>query len=219
MGEAKPGGLVIFRAPQTRSSSGQTPHSHHPDSQPQSSQPNPEQATLRSKSPKPTALKAKADRAPPPRRTGKGKDRELPASTRSEPELDEDVLQMRTETDALRRQSRSENSIGSVNGSFQFPPARPPRSPHERIHDASQPIPLQETPQIQKNKIMRGETGHRRRSSVSRGKRASSSFENTGVISEYGPLGPLQLFPHSLMSAQLSLIRLWPIQHSTSTST
>ncbi|OJT05504.1 hypothetical protein TRAPUB_3682 [Trametes pubescens] len=45
------------------------------------------------------------------------------------------------------------------------------------------PVAQQETPQIEKNKLIRGETGHRRRSSVSRGKRISSSYEATGVIS------------------------------------
>lgn len=58
----------------------------------------------------------------------------------------------------------------------------------------TQPLQPRETPQIDRNRAMRdgtlsqgtpGTPGHRRRSSLSgRGKRASSSFENNGVISE-----------------------------------
>ena len=51
----------------------------------------------------------------------------------------------------------------------------------------SQPLPLQETPEIRKNKLLRGEPvagKARRKSSLTRGKRISSTFENTGVIGE-----------------------------------
>ncbi|KAI0052344.1 hypothetical protein FA95DRAFT_1553684 [Auriscalpium vulgare] len=60
------------------------------------------------------------------------------------------------------------------------------RSARQPSHvDAQMPLAPRETPQIEKNKQMRGEgsNGHSRRSSVSmRGKRMSTSFENTGVI-------------------------------------
>lgn len=59
----------------------------------------------------------------------------------------------------------------------------------------TQPLQPRETPQIDRNRAMRdgtlkdhgtpGTPGQRRRSSLSgRGKRASTSFENNGVISE-----------------------------------
>lgn len=51
----------------------------------------------------------------------------------------------------------------------------------------SQPLPLQETPEIRKNKLLRGEPvagKTRRKSSLTRGKRISATFENTGVIGE-----------------------------------
>ncbi|KAJ3484487.1 hypothetical protein NLI96_g5606 [Meripilus lineatus] len=186
VGEAKPGGLVIIRAPPTRANHAQSSNLHTSDttSQPSSQTPSSSTSTPND-STQPTSKRGKSDNAPSSRRTGKGKDRELTSTNRSEPEVDEDVRQMQSEADDLRRRSRSEASVGSLDQTIQFPSSRPPRTPsHERIHDASHPIPLQETPQIEKNKIMRGETGHRRRSSVSRGKRASSSFENTGVITQ-----------------------------------
>ena len=118
---------------------------------------------------------------------GKAKDREVYAATRADPEVDEDVRQMQSETDTLRRKSQAaEQAAGSLNGDVQFPPRTPraPGSSSRRDVDTVAPLAQQETPQIEKNKIMRGETGHRRRSSVSRGKRASSSYETTGIICE-----------------------------------
>lgn len=105
---------------------------------------------------------------------------------------------MQTETDTLKQRSRPPKT---VNPAFQFPPpngtAKPRKQPSQqqqntsqtrgRIREVSQPLPLQETPQIHKNKLMRGEAvpGHtRRKSSLTRGKRISSAFENTGVIGE-----------------------------------
>ncbi len=107
------------------------------------------------------------------------------ATTRAEPEVDEDVRQMQSETDTLRQ--RSQAAASSMNTDVEFP-ARTPRKPNSssrRNIDTTEPIALQETPQIEKNKAMRGESGHRRRSSVSRGKRVSSSYEATGVICEW----------------------------------
>ncbi len=95
---------------------------------------------------------------------------------------------MQSEPDTLRRKSQAaEQAAGSLNKDVQFPP-RTPRAPgpsSRRDVDTVAPLAQQETPQIEKNKIMRGETGHRRRSSVSRGKRASSSYETTGIICEW----------------------------------
>ncbi|KAI0789954.1 Mis12-Mtw1 protein family-domain-containing protein [Abortiporus biennis] len=192
IGEEKPGGLVIVRVPPARPPSSQERSSEtsqiHP---PSSSQPS-QHHHLNGDTSKPPSKKLKSDAPPHPRRTGKGKEREIPVGTRTEPEVEEDVRQMQSEADSLREKSRGADGAATTNGygtAFSFPvgpPSRSSRLPpsHERIHDLSQPIAQQETPQIQKNKIMRGETGHRRRSSISRGKRASSSFENTGVITQ-----------------------------------
>jgi kinetochore protein Mis13/DSN1 len=113
----------------------------------------------------------------------------------------EDVRQMQTETDTLRRRSRPPETIDPA---FQFPPPetlakskshKPPSQPSERgrVREMSLPLPLQETPEIRKNKLMRGDPvvgkgSARRKSSLSRGKRISSTFENTGVIGELLPL-------------------------------
>lgn len=95
----------------------------------------------------------------------------------------------------------------------------------------TQPLQPRETPQIDRNRAMRdgtlkdhgtpGTPGHRRRSSLSgRGKRASTSFENNGVISEsvFGrvPDSPLHLW--SLTPRKVNLTRRWTIRASTSTS-
>ena len=54
---------------------------------------------------------------------GKAKDREVYAATRADPEVDEDVRQMQSETDTLRRKSQAaEQAAGSLNGDVQFPP-------------------------------------------------------------------------------------------------
>lgn len=116
---------------------------------------------------------------------------------------------MEDEADHLRRNSRAHTTINpaltsSINPEFQFP-ARPPdpgsaRKGKAKITDTSVPLPQEETPQIERNKLLRGGAmaalgngrsekttgggGHRRKSSInSRGKRISSSFETTGIIS------------------------------------
>lgn len=123
---------------------------------------------------------------------GKGKGRAvLPGVAEVDEEVrqSEDVRRMQSETDNLRRKSRAAEAVtANANPAFQFPPSgasskssqsQPSRG---RIREMSIPLPLQETPQIQRNKHLRGDTGHRRQSSLSRGKRISSSYENTGVI-------------------------------------
>ena len=135
---------------------------------------------------KPPSKKLRAEGSS--RAIGKAKERDVYATTRAEPEVDEDVRQMQSETDTLRRRSQAaEQAANSLNADVDFP-ARTPRKPNStsrRNIDTTEPIAQAETPQIEKNKMMRGETGHRRRSSVSRGKRVSSSYEATGVICEW----------------------------------
>lgn len=146
----------------------------------------------------PPAKKYKADTDSVVAKGAKGKERETLASNRTEPEVDEDVRQMQSEADSLRRQSRAAESAIAVNPAFQIPPpstngrsnksSRPPPSQSRGraiSRETSQPIPQQETPQIERNKMMRADPGHtRRKSSLTRGKRISSSYVNTGVISE-----------------------------------
>ncbi|PSS32065.1 hypothetical protein PHLCEN_2v2172 [Hermanssonia centrifuga] len=208
LGEEKPGGLVIVRAP-----------SHIPSPDPQANppqsllpprlQPHAPSAqpavhlTTNGNSTNPPAKKYRADTEPVTSKPAtKGKERDDSANT---PEVDEDVRQMQSETNSLRQRSRAAeaaSSFGTMNPAFQFPPpptnghtpitqpsssrsSRPPHSRGRTVRETSEALPLQETPQIQKNKMMRGDGGHsRRRSSVSRGKRISSSFENTGVIAQ-----------------------------------
>ncbi|KAI0760969.1 Mis12-Mtw1 protein family-domain-containing protein [Trametes elegans] len=180
-GEEQPGGLVIVRAPAPGNrtlqiepvrSESRAP-SRQPSAQPQTSQ-----------STKPPSKKLRAEGSS--RAVGKAKERDVYATTRADPEVDEDVRQMQSEADSLRRRSQAaEQAAGHAQGDIQFPArsSRPPDPSSRRNIDTMVPIAQQETPQIEKNKLMRGESGHRRRSSVSRGKRISSSFETTGVIS------------------------------------
>ncbi|KAI0649521.1 Mis12-Mtw1 protein family-domain-containing protein [Trametes meyenii] len=180
-GEEQPGGLVIVRAPAP------TNHALRIEPLPAESRAPSRQPSVQPQAPqltKPPAKKLRADGSS--RSVGKAKERDVYATTRTDPEVDEDVRQMQSETDTLKRRSQAaEQAAGSAPRDFEFP-ARPSRtfgSSSRRDVDTVMPIAQQETPQIEKNKIMRGETGHRRRSSVSRGKRISSSFETTGVIS------------------------------------
>ncbi|KAI0819262.1 Mis12-Mtw1 protein family-domain-containing protein [Trametes gibbosa] len=179
-GEEQPGGLVIVRAPAPAN------RTLHIEPVPTESRATSRQPSVQSQplhSTKPPSKKLRADGSS--RAVGKAKDRDVYAATRADPEVDEDVRQMQSEADTLRRRSQAAEQVaGTVSGSFEFP-ARTPRQPSSsrRNIDTVVPIAEQETPQIEKNKIMRGDTGHRRRSSVSRGKRISSSFETTGVIS------------------------------------
>ena len=185
--------------------------SRQPSAQPQSlSQP---------QSSRPAAKKLRADGSS--RAVGKAKEREVYATNRAEPEVDEDVRQMQSETDSLRRRSQAAGQ-GVNSADVEFPPRtpRPPNSGSRRNVDTTEPIAARETPQIEKYKMMRGETGHRRRSSVSRGKRVSSSYEATGVICEWHV--PLLLSvrpPIRMHGPQPTRIHLCPSRVSSSTST
>ncbi|KAL4064226.1 Mis12-Mtw1 protein family-domain-containing protein [Scleroderma yunnanense] len=159
IGEEQPGGLVIVRASSQNHSS---------------SQPLVSTSSLASTSQPPSKkLKADSFRAP----TG-AKQRDVPAApSREDPELDEDIRQMEDETDDLRRRSRAKESKNHSHG--RYPP------------DTLQPLHNCETPKIQRNKLLRVGQPHtpqaqtpRRTSMSMRGKRISTSFENTGVISQ-----------------------------------
>ncbi|KAH9847254.1 Mis12-Mtw1 protein family-domain-containing protein [Lenzites betulinus] len=179
-GEEQPGGLVIVRAP------GPANRTLHIEPVPTESRAPSRQPSVQSQpqhSTKPPSKKMRADG--PSRAVGKAKERDVYAATRADPEVDEDVRQMQSEADTLRRRSQAAEQVAAaVSADFDFPARtlRPPTTSRRNI-DTVVPIADQETPKIEKNKIMRGDTGHRRKSSVSRGKRISSSFETTGVIS------------------------------------
>ena len=176
-GEEQPGGLVIVRAPAPSSRSlhiEPLPAEPRASSRPPSVQPQPQPS-------KPPSKKLRADGSS--RSVSKPKDRDVYAPARPDPEVDEDVRQMQSETDTLKRRSQAAAEQAASSSDVQFPP-RTPNVNSRRNIDTLEPIAQAETPQIEKNKAMRGETGHRRRSSVSRGKRISSSYETTGVICE-----------------------------------
>lgn len=185
------------------------------------------------------------------RADAKGKERKIPLlnGTGDDEGAEEEVRRMNSEANVLREQSRALAASvpsGALQVDFKFPPppgttvksrvrqlqgksgagrrnlgglGTPPMKSAGR--DSMQPVIEQETPQIAKNKLLRGEhpsmklsavpsqsvepemtagsriasgsdlgttaAGHsRRRSSISmRGKRVSTSFETTGVISAF----------------------------------
>lgn len=198
IGEEQPGGLIIVRAPVQRAISPLNPPSSQPlptttsfpPSRPTPSHSQPLPSTSSSTVPgpsKPPSKKFKADSSRAP--TG-AKSRDVLATTREEPELDEDIRQMESETDHLRSRSRAKEA---AHPSFQLPSAA--TTPSKRHPpDVLQPLPESETPQIERNKLIREgpsiprtpqtqTPSHSRRTSMSmRGKRISTSFENTGVI-------------------------------------
>ena len=202
VGEEQPGGLVIIRAPPARSSSQDVHPIHIVPQQPSiraSSVPVHPQTHLNGNSLRPPAKKLKADGVGNLQRA-----RSTTPSLRTDHDTEEETRQSedrqttQSEIDVLKPRSRLPDSTNSsINPAFQFPPPeaggvsrpqKPPSQQRGRIREMTQPLPLQETPEIRKNKIMRGEVlpGHtRRKSSLSRGKRISSTFESTGVIGEY----------------------------------
>ncbi|KAI0058764.1 hypothetical protein BV25DRAFT_1840796 [Artomyces pyxidatus] len=181
-GEEQPGGLVIIRSVPSHPPSSQ---GVKPPSSSQSSTPDPTTSRVPPSQPPNKKFKASSSGTSTSNKTGKGKERDLSASSRPEVEVDEDVRRMETETDALRRASRPHTGSSSMSLDFTRETNHSRQSSHI---DSSLPLAPRETPQIEKNKIMRGESGHVRRSSLtSRGKRTSTSFENTGVITQPHP--------------------------------
>lgn len=193
--------MVIVRASSVLPSSQEAPRngqSQRPASRQPSVQP-PSRAT-NGTAVVPPAKKYRADAGPGDAHRGKGKEREILVDGRTEPEVEEDVRLMQSETDTLRQQTRVAESTNGINPAFHFPvpstngrtntktSRAPPSVPRGRAvaRETSLPVPDQETPQIMRNKLMRGTPGHtRRKSSLTRGKRISSTYVNTGVISKF----------------------------------
>ncbi|TFK49790.1 hypothetical protein OE88DRAFT_1662456 [Heliocybe sulcata] len=165
-GEEQPGGLVIVRAqpsaPSSRTPSTQPPD--HPPPRPPSAGPS-----------QPPSKKFKSDPRPPHRPVGKAKERDLIAASRPDPEVDEDVRQMNVEAEHLRRRSRA--NAEAVNKDFSLPAVstsakQPPHSDQSRqgrslTRNGDPPPP------------------NRRKSSLSmRGKRVSTAYDTSGVITQ-----------------------------------
>ncbi|KAF8508094.1 Mis12-Mtw1 protein family-domain-containing protein [Hysterangium stoloniferum] len=123
---------------------------------------------------------------------GKGKEREVLAPTRQELEAEEDIRRMDAERERLRvREARAQarTQPSELKQSFIHP--QPPSSRKKqnlatpakvRSIDTTLSLPIRDTPTIERNRAMRGEPVERRTSLTRRGKRASSSFENKGII-------------------------------------
>ena len=198
IGEEQPGGLIIVRAPVQRavsplnrpSSQPLPATTSNPPSRPPSSHSQPQPSTSNSIALGPSKPPSKKFKADSSRAPTNAKSRDVLATTREEPELDEDIRQMESETDHLHNRSRAKEA---AHPSFYLPPtATTPSKRHPP--DVLRPLPESETPQIERNKLMREgpsiprtpqtqTPSHSRRTSMSlRSKRISTSFENTGVI-------------------------------------
>lgn len=176
---------------------------------------------------RPTSKKFRSGSQPPASRTTSGSRsyiRGLTPSTQEDLDIEEDVRAMEDEADHLRRNSRAHTTIDSsvrlsTNPAFQFPPRPPdPDTPKGRSKttDISMPLPSDDTPRIERNKRLREgamaaitdgwspaasngrEGGRGRKSSISsRGKRISTSFETTGVITQpHGSVSESSFYKH-----------------------
>jgi len=104
---------------------------------------------------------------------------------------------MEAEADRLRRrEAKAQAKATDLDSSMLPPPSMSRAKQHVNDHstplkkgpiDIVQPLPVRDTPTIDRNRQMRGEapSSDRRSSLTKRGKRASSSFENKGVIRMY----------------------------------
>ncbi|KIJ52346.1 hypothetical protein M422DRAFT_43230 [Sphaerobolus stellatus SS14] len=138
---------------------------------------------------KPGGLIIKPLQPVPPK--GKGKQREIPTATQEELEIDEEVKQMEAKTERLRvREAQAQAQATDLNTSIPPSQLKQLKQPvnrrstplMERTIDMMQPLPVRDTPVADRNRLMRGELPDRRSSLTRRGKRASSSFENKGII-------------------------------------
>lgn len=194
VGEEQPGGLIIVRASSARPAHSQEVPPTRSEPQPplrHSSVPPPSRTASNgdvngSLSAHPSK-KFRADSGTAPG-SNKGKDRTGLGSV-AEADEDEDVRQMQSETEILRRKSLAAAANSNPDPRFQFPApgassrsTKPPSQPRGRMRETTQPVPSQETPQQERNRLLRGQTGSRRKSSLTRGKRVSSTYQSTGVI-------------------------------------
>ncbi|EPQ52472.1 hypothetical protein GLOTRDRAFT_140210 [Gloeophyllum trabeum ATCC 11539] len=177
-GEEQPGGLVIVRAPPSRPPSTQPPDQHPvrpPSTEPRrhpSATPGPSQ---------PASKKFRSDSRPATghRPVGKAKDRDLVATSRPDPEVDEDVRLMNDEAEHLRRRSRA--NADHVNPDFNFPAvaasAKQPPPSSRNVEQTRQGRALTRNGDTQQH-------GRRKSSLSMRGKRVSTTYETSGVITQ-----------------------------------
>ncbi|KIM40720.1 hypothetical protein M413DRAFT_446110 [Hebeloma cylindrosporum] len=208
------GGLLIVRAPDPQISQSQPTTSHHVGSSipPFASQPIPSGSSAFPK-PAAKKFKADPQTQPRPRAKSKAatRDRVAYSTAYDDSEVEKDVRAMEDEADHLRRNSRAHTTIDSSllvrESGVHFPPRPEPSNTSRskgktRIIDTSVEMPESETPKIERNRQMRKDAmdaynnslrtpepnsknqTHRRKSSVGRGKRTSTSFEATGVITQ-----------------------------------
>lgn len=216
-GDEGTGGLVIVRAASsTDKTSSQEPPSLQPPSRSRS-------LSVSSQAQGPPLKRFKSATSVP---TSSG--RKPPSSSqgiRDEGEAEEDVKRMESETDQLRRKSRaSEDTVGFANPPFPLQAASTKRRAAPGYSDTTQPVDVHETPKQNRNKSLRenGSVNGRRSSSGSRGKRISTSYENSGII------GALHSLPGSSVkcaelyarsSTAQFCIRFHPLQTYRSRST
>jgi hypothetical protein len=134
-----------------------------------------------------------------------------------EPHVDEDIARMDDEVRSLRRASRS-SSTGALNPEFVLPvpgtsPAptswekTPARKGKSRTPGRETSVQAEMAEQERRGRATTptagpSNPGHRRKSSLSaRGKRARSSLENSGIISEHHPRFPLAHVSYSCSSS------------------
>ena len=206
---------MIVRAPDSQISQSQPTTSNHVGSSlpHPASQPLPSSSTAFPK-PTAKKFKADSQTQPRPRAKSKAatRDRVAYSTTYDDSEVEKDVRAMEDEADHLRRNSRAHTTIDSsllaresgVHFLAHPEPFNTSRSKGKaRFIDTSAKVPESETPQIERNKQLRQEAmdaynnslrtpqpngknqTHRRKSSVGRGKRTSTSFQATGIISEF----------------------------------
>ena len=201
VGEEQPGGLVIVRASSTRPALSQESQA---TTRPRAGSRQPSIPPTNGTHAVPPAKKYKAGVDPPSLLDRKGKKREVLANNRTEHDVDEDVRMMQSETDSLRRRSRAAQSSAGLNPDFSFPApstngrtngraTTKPATSRGRAatRELSQVLPDDDTPRIERNKLLRGDPGNsRRQSSLTRGKRVSSTYVSTGVISMHSFVSP-----------------------------
>lgn len=202
------GGLLIVRAPNAEPSQSQPlppkTASHFAFPPPSASQPAPSLGAATSSQPskKFKAGAPSSSRTRNPKPNSASRDRVAYSGAYDDQEVEMDVRAMEDEADNLRRQSRAHSTIdGSLVAT------KGPRSKgKEKMTDMIIPMPTDDSPQIERNKQLRqgamdaitgsrgrsaqvnpneSGRGQRRKSSVGRGKRQSTSFETTGVISKF----------------------------------
>ena len=215
-GDEEASGLVIVRAASsTDKTSSQEPPSLQPPSRSRSLSVSsqvqgPPLKRFKSVASVPTS----SDRKPP----------SLSQGIHDEGETEEDVRRMESETDQLRQKSRvSEDTAGFANPPFPLQAASAKRRTTPGYTDITQPVDVHETPKQNRNKSLRenGSVNGRRSSSGSRGKRISTSYENSGIIGAlYSPPGsPIkytELYAHS--STSQFCVRFHPLQTHRSRS-